>query len=221
MKTRRELDSVLTKLEMILVATSELARDKGGAFSAADLVVQTFKMFPKSFCLEDHPEYPDSNKLYVMIMGKTAPMLKRGWLQKIGVRKYIVTPKGLEDAAKLTGRELDSSMIDAKLRSSILSFLKSPAFEKFRNDQGNEITFREYCEVLDLSVRDRPQRLLEALARADYVVEKVTELARLKQSIENQHRMYEAADLALLAEMMAELKKRYEKEIKTWQSRDF
>ncbi len=220
MKTRREVNSVLTKLEMILLAAAELARNKKVPFTAADLVVQTFRSFPKSFCLEGHPEYPDSNQLFVTIMGRTAPMMKRGWLQKIGTRKYTITPKGLEDAASLTGSKPDPSVIDPKWRSSIVRLLKSPAFEKFQRKRGDEITFREYCEVLDLSVRDRPQRLLEALANADYLAEKVAEIAKHNGTLEAQHKLYDVSDLVCLSKMIVYLRKRYEKEIATWQNRE-
>lgn len=220
MKTRRELSSVLTKLEMILLAAADLAREKKKSFTAADLVVETFEKFPRSFCLDDHPEYPDSNKVFVSIMGKTAPMMKRGWIQKTGTRKYTITPKGLEDAALLTGSEPDTWRIDPKARSGILRILKGPAFEKFQRNSQEEITFREYCEVLDLSVRDTPQRLLVALSHASYLAQKASALAGQNGTITDQHKVYEPKDLGSLAKMISHLRKRFEREISSWQERE-
>ncbi len=93
--------SGLSKAEKLLVAAGRLA-DKGETgFSAEDLAVQAHEEFPHDFSMKGHIKHPDSNAVFTQVMGKKAPLIVRGWLEKTGAKQYRLTAKGIDDLSQL------------------------------------------------------------------------------------------------------------------------
>src|SRR3990172_10780352 len=91
----------LSKAEKLLVAAGRLTANGQTEFSAEDLAVQAHKEFPHDFSMKGHLEYPDSNVVFTQVMGKKAPLIVRGWLEKTGTKQYRLTPKGEDDLNQL------------------------------------------------------------------------------------------------------------------------
>src|SRR6266566_4482774 len=88
--------------EKILTCAIELDAEKG-VFTAEDLIVRCWQKFPDTFGLQGYSnQFPDSNRVLTNIMG-TKGLRGKGWLRKIGEKRYRVTDVGRDDAAKLSG----------------------------------------------------------------------------------------------------------------------
>ena len=80
----------LTVPQKLLLAALE-ARKKSPTFTAEDLVVQAWKLYPDTFGLSGYGDrYPDSNRVLTNIMG-TKGMRGKGWLRKVGEKQYRLT----------------------------------------------------------------------------------------------------------------------------------
>ena len=77
------MKSKLTVPEKLLLAALK-AREVRKTFSAEDLIVEAWRMFPDTFGLAGYSDrYPDSNRVLTNIMG-TKGMRGKRWLRKVG-----------------------------------------------------------------------------------------------------------------------------------------
>src|SRR4030042_287505 len=92
----------------LLVAAYALEAEGRLRFSAEDLVVIAWKMYPEAFGLagyndnQGRPIYPNSNRVYAEIMG-SKPLRKNGWLRKVGSKIYQLTEAGRSKARLVSG----------------------------------------------------------------------------------------------------------------------
>src|SRR5262249_55213664 len=80
--------------EKILLAAFQLEEEGKSPFSAEDLIVTSWKRFPKTLGLKGYAElYPDSNKVLSSIMGVKG-LVRRHWLDKKGQKLYSLSREG-------------------------------------------------------------------------------------------------------------------------------
>src|SRR5262245_25492266 len=86
--------------QKLLVAALEV-RKRSPTFSAEDLVVEAWKQFPDTFGLTGYAQlHPDSNRVLTNIMG-TKGMRGKGWLRKVGEKRYQLTAAALQEGEAL------------------------------------------------------------------------------------------------------------------------
>src|SRR5262245_43849117 len=91
----------LSIIDRILLAASEIQRERS-SFAAEDLVVAAWVRFPEAFGLQGYSEkYPDSNRILSKIMGKESTLRKKGYLEKVGPKRYRLTETGRLRVAEL------------------------------------------------------------------------------------------------------------------------
>jgi hypothetical protein len=168
----------LSKAEKLLVAACLLSSDGQTVFSAEDLIVRAFQTFPQDFSLKGYPEYPDSNVVLTQVMGKKAPLIVRGWLEKTGVKQYRLMPKGLDDRNQLEHGQggIINVRLERLLEESLARLLKSASFELFKSGQQEQITFNQFCRFAGLSARDKWQKIQNKLASVRHTVEEARKL---------------------------------------------
>ena len=87
--------------EKILLAAFELEEQGKSPLSAEDLIVASWKKFPKTFGLKGYADqYPDSNKILTSIMGEKG-LARRGWLAKMGQKLYTLTREGRQAVRRI------------------------------------------------------------------------------------------------------------------------
>lgn len=98
-----EVIAEYTVPEKILLAASVLETRGETPFTAEALIVCSWKGYPVTFGLKGFADqHPDSNKILASIMGEKG-LAKKGWLQKVGQKLYILTEDGRKwcnDSAK-------------------------------------------------------------------------------------------------------------------------
>src|SRR5438094_3637783 len=132
----------LTKAEKLLVAASKLFTEGQREFTIEDLVVKVHELYPDDFSLRGYQQYPDSNAVFIQVMGKSAPMITRGWLNKTGTKRFRLTPKGLSDLDQLDLAEagLGRANLDRQKDEALGQLLTSDAFELFKQGKQDKIT---------------------------------------------------------------------------------
>jgi hypothetical protein len=111
----------MNSTDKLVLAAVKLEKKGKKPFSAEDLVVSAWKLFPNSFGLAGNadekgiPLYPDSNRVFVEIMG-SKPIRKKGYLEKVGNKMYQLTQSGRNRADILNKDENPSEV--AKLSFS-------------------------------------------------------------------------------------------------------
>lgn len=93
----------LTVPQKLLLAALK-AREATPTFTAEDLVVQAWTLYPDTFGLAGYSKlYPDSNRILTNIMGGKG-MRSEGWLRKVGEKQYRLTSQGISDGEGLLTR---------------------------------------------------------------------------------------------------------------------
>jgi hypothetical protein len=152
--------------EKILLAAAVLPTD---GFTAEDLVVATFKRFPKDFCLMGFPDYPDSNKILTQITTSRRGLKKRGWLAQIGTKRYQITGEGRRHLEILRPeREREGIHVpDRDIADMLKHWIRSDAFQKFKLGKIEEVSEREALAYWRLSSGASAERTNRLLAIAD------------------------------------------------------
>ena len=149
----------LSVYDKLLIAAFGLSLDGRSPFSAEDLVVAAWKMFPNTFGLSGHhdadgrPLYPDSNRVFAEIMG-SKPIRKRGFLVKVAQKMYDITQMGRDVASQLeasrgiSGRKEDRAArvrLSRDVLAELRRLLGSRAVQKVDNAQIDALTFHDAC----------------------------------------------------------------------------
>lgn len=160
------MNEKLTIAEKLLLAALKV-REGSKTFSAEDLVVEAWKMFPDSFGLAGYADkYPDSNRILTNIMG-TKGMRGKGWLRKVGEKRYQVTSKALSDGADLIVRSEElpgkagylRAELDRKASVALERLLVTNASQKILGEMAGELTFNDACGFWDITVRSNANTL--------------------------------------------------------------
>jgi hypothetical protein len=151
----------LTACDKLLLAAHELDQGKGKSFTAEDLVVAAWKRFPRAFGLRGYdgpdgmPLYPDSNRVFAETMG-SKPIRQRGYLVKVGEKRYSLTETGRQAAEHMAGDDdVSDSATPTKsggkatmsrdVRGKLERLLKSRAVQRAQADEPDRITFHDAC----------------------------------------------------------------------------
>ncbi|OGP54662.1 MAG: hypothetical protein A2162_04070 [Deltaproteobacteria bacterium RBG_13_52_11b] len=212
----------LSKAEKLLVAACLLSSEGHTVFSAENLIVRAFQAFPRDFSLKGYPEYPDSNVVLTQVMGKKAPLIVRGWLEKTGVKQYRLTPKGLDDRNLLEHDQggISNVRLERLLEEGLARLLKSASFELFKSGQKEQITFNQFCRFAGLSARDKWQKIQNKLASVRHAVEEARKLGESGQGaiiwVGGHNDKVSGDDLRLLDPLLTFLLQRFKLEMDEW-----
>lgn len=212
----------LSKAEKLFVAAGRLMAEGRSHFTAEDLVVRAHREFPNDFAMKGYPEYPDSNSVLTQIMGKKAPLIVRGWLEKTGTKRYRLTAKGSHDLKYLDTESGGTINIHAErgLEEGLGNLLTSSACELFKSGRKDQITFHQFCRFAGLSARDKWQKVAGKLSSLEHLVQeamKIGEAAHgLKLHFRNRNYSFAPEELRVLHGLVTFLKERFKYEMEEW-----
>lgn len=209
----------LTIVDRILIAGAALA-EQHESFSAEDLVVAAWQMWPDQFGLQGHSKYPDSNRVLTKIMGGDSPLRKRGLLEKLGTKRYRLTRSGLVAAAQLRDRDAGHAThqrlnsLDRELIVVLSRMIRSTALTKFVQHQ--ELTFGDVCRLLNISPRSTATQFAARREDAVHAIDHALRVARENNSqvvLPSDGSVVPEHQLRLLAELMSHLEERFAGEL--------
>lgn len=164
----------MTISEKLLLAAVEV-QPPGETFSAEDLVVKAWELFPDEFGLVGYADrFPDSNRVLSNIMGNKG-MRGKGWLRKVGKKRYRLTPQGMSDAAALLATQDTRSAKQIGLRAelgrqqaaALHRIASTKAASKVLAGASSSITFYEACGFWDITARSNANTLKVQLANTE------------------------------------------------------
>jgi len=221
----RRNSSDLGVADKLVIAAATLG-EGGGSFTAEDLVVAAWERFPETFGLRGHlddrgrPLYPDSNRVFAEIMG-TKPVRKRGWIEKVGNKRYRISDVGRQRASEVHGGSSAHKLVlDRGATDRIGRLLKSRAMIKLREGRSEEITFLDACFLWGINPRSNLNELTVKFGDFDHLLKAV------EQSVPNGGFVlrhgdvpYTIADVRTLHRLSEDLRERFASEIETIKSR--
>lgn len=212
----------LSKAEKLLVAAGLLTSEGKTEFSAEDLVVRAHREFPHDFSMKGYPDYPDSNVVLTQIMGKKAPLIVRGWLEKTGTKQYRLTSKGLDELNNLEYdlRGAVNIRLGRPLEEDLARVLTSAAYELFKSGQQDQMTFHQFCRFAGLSARDKWQKVRGKLSSLEHVVAEARKLWESGEGISiwvsDHNEKFSSEDLRMLETLFRFLMERFKGEMDEW-----
>src|SRR5262245_28262023 len=212
----------LSRAEKLLVAAGKLTGSGQTNFSAEDLIVQAYKEFPLDFSLKGYDHFPDSNSVLTQIMGKKAPLIVRGWLEKTGTKQYRLTPKGSHDLGGLDQTVVDvpGVHIERALEEGLGRLLTSPAFEMYKHGSGDEITFHQFTRFAGLTAPDKLQKIVGKLESLKHLTEVARQIGESEQLLRIHFRdrnyTFTSEDLRMLEALLNFLTNRFKPEMEEW-----
>ncbi|MGH6871258.1 MAG: hypothetical protein ACREHE_07115 [Rhizomicrobium sp.] len=170
--------------EKLLLAALEV-RKRSATFTAENLVVEAWKQYPDTFGLSGYAsEHPDSNRVLTNIMG-TKGMRGKGWLKKVGEKRYQLTSAGLTDGEVLLQRNSSSSTtsdtrflraeLDRHAATALSRILSTPVVKKALAKQDDAISFNDACAFWDITVRSNANTLTARLADVTVLIDRALE----------------------------------------------
>ena len=175
----------LTVAEKLLLAAWRLFEEGLPIFSAEDLVVTAWKDFPEAFGLRGflddrgNPIYPDSNRVFMEIMG-SSPLRKRGFIEKVGNKKYRLTAAGENHALGIQNGERGKSpkraALDRSTATAFRRYSESRAMAKWGKNFLEEITFHDACSFWGISSRSSANDLRARLAHFSATMSEIDDI---------------------------------------------
>ena len=138
---------------LIIYAVSRLERLHVG-LSFENIVVASFRLFPKKFSLLGYSEYPDANRVYKRLWDCISK--SKQWLGGHFRKGFVITERSKifikEAEEKLQDVSLQNKQVSSRTRRQkevlINELIASPAYSKYLNNQGETITEAEFCFLL-------------------------------------------------------------------------
>jgi hypothetical protein len=213
----------LTVADKIVIAAAELGES---IFSAEDLVIGAWRSFPETFGLRGHlgndnrPLYPDSNRVFAEIMG-TKPVRKRGWIEKVGNKRYRLSESGRQRVAEVTGRtSIRKTALDRVTVDSVKRLLGSRAVTKYRAGMADEITFLDACSLWGITPRSSSNELAVKFSEFDLLLDDVAAAIGTEEFVLKHGDVpYSLDDLRMLRELSDGLRERFKGELQVIRSR--
>lgn len=150
----------LNVMDKLLITAFRLKQKRKSSFSAEDLVVSAWKSFPNTFGLRGYRNekgelrYPDSNRVFAEIMG-SKPIRKRGYLIRVGTKRYNITESGIEYAKFLVKQDYKSApqkaALPREIENKLKNLLDSRAVRKKKENRESDITFFDACNFWKIS----------------------------------------------------------------------
>ncbi len=163
----------VTQTDKVLLAAYKLL-DKKKVFSAEDLTVKSFEMFPADFCLPGYRSVPNSNKIYTFVMGKDAALIKKGFIKKIGEKQYKISDGGISyiEGDLLNSKDLKTNK--EKLNTGRQDLVKMRSFFENKitklimtNKDINNFDFDDACSFWRISSTVTYPILIEKFTQLD------------------------------------------------------
>jgi hypothetical protein len=159
-----------TNAAKMLLASIKLRQEEGEPFTAEDLVVWSWKEYPDTFGLAGYSKsYPDSNRILTNIMGSKG-MRGKGWIRKVGEKKYKVTSKGVKRAKNIAQEQGDHQTeselrgeLDRESAEKLESILDTRASSKILDDDLDSLTFHDTCGFWEITPRSDAKTLEDRL----------------------------------------------------------
>jgi hypothetical protein len=204
----------VTVHDKLLLAAARLEDDGKSTFSAEDLVVAAWRLDPETFGLPGHldesgrPAYPNSNRIYVEIMG-SKPIRKLGFLAKVGTKKFRLTESGRQRVQELRSRSADAEAgSNGKVAFSrdtsrkLQKLLATRAVEKLRNGRKDEITFTDASSFWGISARSSAMTFQASLGDVEGTL-RAAEEASAERPIRFEHggKAYTSEDIGQLVSL--------------------
>lgn len=213
----------LSVVDKLLLAAYDLSLKGKAPFSAEDLVVSAWMLYPRTFGLAGYngdsgnPRYPDSNRVYAEVMG-SKPIRKRGLVRKVGTKKYEITEAGLESARLLSARKSEPQTEKATLAretgDALKHLLSSRARAKFLAGRQGDVTFSDACAFWGISPRSTAIQLQGRLANLRHLLESAQQATgREGASFTHGGDSFSAQDLSQLAEIDLFMRDRFRVEL--------
>ena len=163
----------LTKPDKILMAAYRLLNKKK-VFSAEDLTVKSFELFPADFALHGYPNIPNSNQIYTAVMGSEAALIKKGFIKKVGPKQYKISDAGtsyvetsLIDADKIQKDKVKKNTNREDLTKMRSFFENKITREILSNKDIENYDFDDACSVWRISSTVTYPVLVEKFAQLD------------------------------------------------------
>jgi hypothetical protein len=201
---------------MILLAAHKLEEQGQSPFSAEDLIVMSWREYPRPFGLKGYAEqYPDSNRVLSSIMGERG-LARKGWLVKMGQKLYALTKEGQRVVRRLIegGDEPEPepeptpATLPREQEKLLVSLLDSSAMQKFGNNRTQELSFADACRfwgITDNLSSDALDARLESVEQTMRKAERLT----ARGTILVGHREVTKVDVDLLREVHDQLQERF------------
>jgi hypothetical protein len=146
--------------------------------SLENIIVTTFRLFPKKFSLVGYPEFPDATRVEKCLW--RCKGTRRGWLGGKTPHGYILTEKGrmvADHAASLLASALPrkgKTASQTRRKESIIAEVSSSrAFDKYVRGEGDKISEAEFCNVLQGTLDSLKETLRENLDSLKVIADEV------------------------------------------------
>jgi hypothetical protein len=216
----------LSVADKLVIAAWKLDEDNHASFTAEQLVVTAWQMYPETFGLRGFldssqmPTYPDSNRVFAEIMG-TKPVRHRGWLEKVGNKTYRLTDAGRRRAEETTGRtSTRRAALDRRALEEVRRLLGARAIEKHRSGRSTDITFLDACALWGITPRSTAKEFSTRVTNFELLLDGVsTVIGDENFVLEHGGVSYTREDIDMLRDLSNELKARFRTEIGVIQQR--
>lgn len=206
----------LTVADKLLLAAWKIEQKGKRPFSAEDLVVSAWELFPDAFSLGGY-ELPDSNRVFAEIMG-SKPLRQQGLIVRAGQKMYRLSEAGIERATALGIRAPLEKRKKVTLARQTLDELKRAlackAVSKFNVGAKDEITFHDACALWRISPRSSAIELAGRINNLQRIIETArAALSGTDAAIDHGGTPVRVADLDLLVQINQHLQERFKKEL--------
>lgn len=214
----------LSTKQKILIAAQNLY-EKQSNFSAEDLCVKTWELYPKDFGLEGFvDQHPNNNKIYTNIMGKNSIVQKEMWLKKVSTKSYTISISG-QDELKKINEHINLFSETKKNQSSNFKELKRPfklGIKKLLNSntvkkiQQGQIEFNYYdaCNFWNIPHISNAKQINEGLENTSKYLSHLENLPEGEKI-----NKFSDEDIKLLSEWHLKFQKLFAQQIANMQSR--
>ncbi len=191
----------ISQAKMVLLAIYKVSISLGNRIPFEELVLQAWKDFPGQFSLRNHPEYPDSYKIYNRIY---TTLITERYIVSLRKQVYRLTDKGIELAKNLSTRD----GVGDQGASSVI---------KFTRDEEEFFQSALRSRAFAIWKKNKGKDLIDYDARVFFQFSTGTPVRERKRKVENAHDAIEKAvslgisDAITLQEMFSYLTKKFSK----------
>jgi len=138
---------------MILLSIYKLSEREMSPQKYEDIIVHTYKLFPKEFQLPGYAQYPDTES----ISKKIYDILRPKGFVSVAKRQFMITKTGLEYAKALEEQGPLSVRSKNQLPASYVSELERivelPGYILFSGNEAEKLIDQDYYDFYKISVR--------------------------------------------------------------------
>ncbi len=160
----------ITKKQKILYVIYKMSLGSIKNVRYEDILVESFKLFPKEFQIRYYPKYPDTDT----IRRNLYQLIPDGFL-KISQRKCVLTDFGISKGKELKelieGTEIKKDeRVDYIMQREINRLLYLQGFKMFINNRTDKIIERDFYEFYKVTVRTRNLEIKGNIRTIDHFI---------------------------------------------------